>query len=43
MGACGCPQDAHGQIMEAFSISAGLDCPGVGLSTVISTKLARAT
>ena len=23
-------QDAHGQILEAFSISAGLDYPGIG-------------
>lgn len=29
-GSCMVLQDAHGQILEAFSISAGLDYPGIG-------------
>ena len=36
-------QDAHGQIMEAFSISAGLDYPGVGPEHCYLNEIGRAT
>lgn len=36
-------QDAHGQIMEAFSISAGLDYPGVGPEHCYFNEIGRAT
>ena len=36
-------QDAHGQIMEAFSISAGLDYPGVGPEHSYFNEIGRAT
>lgn len=36
-------QDAHGQIMEAFSISAGLDYPGVGPEHSHFKELGRAS
>lgn len=36
-------QDAHGQIMEAFSISAGLDYPGVGPEHCHFNEIGRAT
>ncbi|MGT2929792.1 tryptophan synthase subunit beta [Streptococcus dentasini] len=36
-------QDAHGQIMEAFSISAGLDYPGIGPEHSHFKELGRAS
>ena len=36
-------QDEHGQIMEAFSISAGLDYPGVGPEHCYFNEIGRAT
>lgn len=36
-------QDEHGQIMEAFSISAGLDYPGVGPEHSYFNEIGRAT
>lgn len=36
-------QDAHGQIMEAFSISAGLDYPGVGPEHCYFNEIGRAS
>ncbi len=36
-------QDQHGQIMEAFSISAGLDYPGVGPEHCYFNDIGRAT
>ena len=36
-------QDRHGQIMEAFSISAGLDYPGVGPEHCHFQDIGRAT
>ena len=36
-------QDAHGQIMEAFSISAGLDYPGVGPEHCYYNEIGRTT
>ncbi len=36
-------QDAHGQIMEAFSISAGLDYPGIGPEHSYFHEIKRAT
>ena len=36
-------KDAHGQIMEAFSISAGLDYPGVGPEHCYFNEIGRAT
>ena len=41
--AYGCPPRCSWSIMEAFSISAGLDYPGLVLSTVISNEIGRAT
>ena len=36
-------QDAHGQILEAFSISAGLDYPGIGPEHSYFHEIKRAT
>ena len=36
-------QDAHGQILEAFSISAGLDYPGIGPEHSYFHDIKRAT
>ena len=36
-------QDEHGQIMEAFSISAGLDYPGIGPEHSFFNSIGRAT
>lgn len=36
-------QDAHGQIMEAFSISAGLDYPGIGPEHSFFNEIGRAS
>lgn len=36
-------QDEHGQIMEAFSISAGLDYPGIGPEHSYFRELGRAS
>ncbi len=36
-------QDEHGQIMEAFSISAGLDDPGIGPEHSYFRELGRAS
>ena len=36
-------QDVHGQILEAFSISAGLDYPGIGPEHSYFHEIKRAT